>query len=441
MSKLIAKIKNAGVTEEMDFVAAKRIKTFNLTAIFGSFTAALFLIINYNRERYILVSIDIVYILTLYLLIFFHFKRKYTTGFLITTITLALAFTVSSLLYKDGMDFFLLLIITMNLIFKTGKKNAFWAITIYSILFIAINIFNLYYTIHEDLGTKNRLENLIIWGFLQAIFLRYFGVLSTTYQREIENKNALLTEQQDLLFEKTKALEKSNAQLQEMNEAKEKIFSIIAHDVKAPITAIIGSLDLFNSNILTKEDFVALSKEMYIRMEQLKDNLDVLLEWSKSQMLGIEVKAEIFDIKKVIVNTINLFLSNIKFKKINIELLVDEDLLVYADPNHISLVIRNLINNAIKYSYAEGKIVIGSNKINKTVSIHIQDFGTGMDSATLHSLFNSININSQYGTSNERGTGLGLLLCKEFLEKNNGSIAVQSEKMIGSIFTFNLPSA
>jgi len=440
MKKLLTKLINAGVTDEMSFISAKRIKTFNLTAFLGCIIAFAYLLFNYERGRIVLACIDLLYILTLCFLIYSHHNKRYNSGFLVATIFLAIGFSASSLLYKDGLEFFLLLIITMNLVFKSGGKNAFWAIAIYSILFIAIIIFNLNHTLYESLGDRTRVENIIIWVFLQALFLRYFGILSVAYQKEIEEKNLQLTTQKELLVENSKALEKSNHQLQEMNEAKEKIFSIIAHDVNAPISAIKGSLDLFNSDVLTKEDFVTLSKEMSIRIEQLKNNLDVLLEWSKSQMQGIEVKHEIFEIKPVIISTINLLLTNIEFKKIKVELDVEDNLFVFADPNHISLILRNLINNAIKFSYTEGKIVINSQRSENSVSINVQDFGVGIDENTLHSLFHTININSQYGTNNERGTGLGLMLCREFVEKNNGKISVKSAKNKGSIFTFKLPS-
>ncbi len=439
---MLTKLINAGITEEMDIVSVKRIKTFNLTSIIGIITALIYLIINVIRDRYFLASIDLLYIISLSILIYCHFNKLFNLGFIYTTIALAVGFTISSLLYRDSMEFFLLLIITMNLVFKTGKKNAVWAIIFYSILFAAIVIFNLTTpTLYQDLGEKIRTENIIIWICLQGIFLNYFGTLNDIHHQEIDNKNTLLINQQKLLLDKTLELEKTNHQLQELNEAKEKIFSIIAHDVRAPIAALKGSLELLYNNILSKEDIEKIAKELSIKIGQLKDNLDILLEWSKSQMYGIEVNAARIELKPLILNSLNLLIPSIELKKIKIQLSVEEHLFAYADPNHISLVLRNLIANAIKYSYTENEILISATLINNQVAVSVKDNGIGMDEKVLQILFHSISVNSTYGTLNERGTGLGLLLCKEFLDKNNGTISVQSQKGEGAIFTFKIPAS
>jgi two-component system sensor histidine kinase/response regulator len=439
---MLTKLINAGITEEMNIVSVKRIKTFNLTSIIGIIIALIYLFINVFRERYFLASIDLLYIISLSILIYCHFNQLFNIGFIYTTIALAVGFSISSIFYRDSMEFFLLLIITMNLVFKTGKKNAVWAIILYSILFSAIVIFNLTTpTLYQDLGEKIRTENIIIWICLQGIFLNYFGTLNDLHHNEIENKNTLLINQQKLLVEKSLELEKINYQLQELNEAKEKIFSIIAHDIRAPIAALKGSLELLYNNILSKEDIEKIAKELSIKIGQLKDNLDILLEWSKSQMYGIEVNATRVELKPLILNSLNLLIPSIELKKIKIQLSVDEHLFVYADPNHIRLVLRNLIANAIKYSYTEKEIKISAVLNENNVAISVQDYGVGMDEKVLQMLFHSISVNSTYGTLNERGTGLGLLLCKEFLDKNNGSISVKSQKGKGTIFTFTIPAS
>lgn len=439
--QLLTKLFNSGVTKDMSFISAKRVKAFNTAAVFGFIIGWAFVIIDFSHRRYILVGTDFMYVFATSFLIYANHKKKYLLGFLITTASITIAIIISSILFKTGMEYFLFLLLTMGLIYKTGKKGNYdFIILFFSSLFIAITIFNYKYTIYDDLGNANRVESIIVWMFIQSIFLKYFGNLNSFYKRDLQGKNNLLQNQKALLTNEVQQFEKSNQKLHTMNNAKEKIFSIIAHDVKSPIAAIRGSLDLLNSDAISKDDFIELSKVMSVRIKQLKDNLDILLEWSKSQMQGIEIKPEMVKIQPIIISTINLLLQSIELKKIKIHLKIDEHLKVFADPNHISLILRNLITNAIKYSHKESEIFIKAEKSNNYISVTVQDYGIGIDEETLSSLFNTVKINPQYGTLNERGTGLGLLLCKEFVEKNNGYITVQSEKGKGSAFTFNLPA-
>lgn len=157
-------------------------------------------------------------------------------------------------------------------------------------------------------------------------------------------------------------------------------------------------------------------------------------------MQGIKVNAETFELKTFILQTINLLQQAIELKKIKINLSIDELILVNADPFHVSLILRILISNAIKFSYDNGEINIVAIKQNNKIEISIEDFGKGMDEKTLKNLFTSIKINPEFGTHNERGTGLGLLLTQEFLVQNNGSITINSVLGKGTKCTIFLPA-
>jgi signal transduction histidine kinase len=158
-------------------------------------------------------------------------------------------------------------------------------------------------------------------------------------------------------------------------------------------------------------------------------------------MNGIEAKKETVALKPIVLDTLNLLQQNLSSKNIKIDLALTEPFNIYADANHVQLVLRNLISNAIKYSYPNGRIVLSAKQEQAFVYCSVQDFGTGMSKAKLDSLFVQGEITSQYGTQNEKGTGLGLMLCKEFVEKNGGRVWGESEDKKGSTFTFSMPVA
>jgi len=237
-------------------------------------------------------------------------------------------------------------------------------------------------------------------------------------------------------------LQQKNEALEKISLTREKLLSIIAHDIKSPMVGLKSSLDLLNDEIISIDEFKINSIELSIRIDQLNNNLDNLLQWAQSQMMGIVANPVNFSVKETILDTVNFLKQFLEAKKLSIDIDVPDNLYAYADENHIKLICRNIITNAIKFSYPEACIYIKANNIeNNVVQIAIKDEGVGMKSETVLHLFNPLKISSNYGTLNEKGTGLGLQLCKEFLEKNNGKIEVTSELSKGSTFTFAIPSA
>lgn len=180
-------------------------------------------------------------------------------------------------------------------------------------------------------------------------------------------------------------------------------------------------------------------------MEQKVDNtltlLDNLLNWSKSQMDGLVINKEEINLYQLIQDNIALFLSAIQSKQIAVLSEVPSDLVIEADHNMMDSVVRNLLSNAIKFTSTEGKIFIRAQQIENKVEIGIQDTGIGMSKEMQLSLLENKKVMNQTtpGTHNERGSGLGLLLCKDFIEKNNGIFRLESKIGEGTIFTFNLP--
>lgn len=233
----------------------------------------------------------------------------------------------------------------------------------------------------------------------------------------------------------------ANLKLQKINAMKDKFFNIIAHDLKNPFNAIFGC-----TTILI-EDFDTLSDEEKIRFIRGIDTsgresmklLENLLEWARSQTGRIKYKPKFLSMTRIINQTFSLLEGTAKNKNISLISNITEDLSVYADEEMLKTILRNLVSNAIKFTVRGGKVLISAIIADGTKQIIVEDTGIGMSEETKNKLFQIEEITTSQGTNGEPGTGLGLLLCKEFIERNNGTICVESEIGKGSKFIFTLP--
>lgn len=239
------------------------------------------------------------------------------------------------------------------------------------------------------------------------------------------------------------ALIKSEKMLQEANATKDKFFSIIAHDLRSPFNTILGFSELLLKN-LGNYDFdecQSMIQSIYDSSWKTFNLLDNLLIWSKTQTNKISYSPKGFDIQNVIRRHISFYNEAAGKKEIEIKATCTGDLTVYADVDMVATIMRNLISNAIKFTPRKGIINISAINTEQThVQISIADTGVGIDKVNLDKLFKVDECHTTKGTEDETGTGLGLVLCKEFVEKNRGTISVTSTPGKGSTFLFTLPS-
>ena len=232
-----------------------------------------------------------------------------------------------------------------------------------------------------------------------------------------------------------------NEELQKLNAEKDKFFSIIAHDLKSPFNSIIGFSDLLAKEVTNKnyENIELYSGIIKSSSGRAFDLLINLMEWSQSQTGRMDFNPEYFDLDMSI-NEIVLLFTNIAMQKsISITYNTDSKMLVYADKAMVNTILRNLVSNAIKFTEPGGNVTILCEVNQNIVKTLVKDTGVGMSKSTIENLFR-IDINySTRGTINETGTGLGLILCKEFINKHKGEIIVESEHGKGSVFGFSLP--
>jgi PAS domain S-box-containing protein len=237
------------------------------------------------------------------------------------------------------------------------------------------------------------------------------------------------------------ALEQSEIKLKELNAIKDKFFSIIAHDLRGPFNGLFGLLDM------VREDFDEIGvdevKENLELMNEILRNLfqllEDLLEWGRIQRNVFDFSPANENISQTIKNVVDLYSINATNKGINLILDIPANLFVEFDKKMISTVVRNLLTNAIKFTEPRGTIKITAKDDVHRIIISVEDTGVGISNNNLHRLFNLTEYFSTKGTNNESGTGLGLILCKEFIEKHNGKMTVETELKKGSIFSFSIP--
>lgn len=237
------------------------------------------------------------------------------------------------------------------------------------------------------------------------------------------------------------ALRKSEKQLRELNAAKDKLFSIISHDLKSPFNSILGFSEILQETYkdLTDEERLEIINSISSTSKRTFELVENLLNWSYLERGKLTSQPEKIILKDLSSKIISLLSGNAFAKKINITNDIAEDTAIFADRSMISSVIQNLISNAIKFTHRNGEIKIKAEGSQNMVTVSVIDNGVGIPKKDFDKLFRIDSSYSNKGTEGEPGTGLGLMLCKEYVEKNSGKMWVESEVGKGSVFSFTLP--
>lgn len=238
-------------------------------------------------------------------------------------------------------------------------------------------------------------------------------------------------------------LENQTRKLAELNATKDKFFTIISHDLRNPFNTILNLCTLLKHNLKDYQadeidKFISLLNESASKGFNLLENL---LNWSRSQTNQINIMPNRFDISFIVDLNIDLLRQAASEKKIELTSAIDHKMHVYADEDMLNTVIRNLVSNALKYSHEKGKVMIFAKETDDFIEVSIQDRGVGIEKEELKNLFKIDVSKVRPGTANEKGTGLGLIICKEFIEKNGGQIWAKSTPRKGSVFYITIPKA
>lgn len=285
--------------------------------------------------------------------------------------------------------------------------------------------------------TEKELSTSRMFNFTLGLLLVIVIVSIVLIVRSYRNKKRTNKELQRI----NDMVTKQNVELRELNSTKDKFFSIIGHDLKGPLNSLTSFSQLLINHTasLTEEEIRTIARDLDKSLKNLYELLENLLGWAGAQTGRLEFVPVNFNIAKIIRENIRLLSKAALNKKIKIELIADETAEVFADINSVRTVIRNLLSNAIKFTHETGVISIYIDEWKDSIEIGIHDTGVGMSKEMMEKIFYISAKHTTLGTNKEKGTGLGLILCREFVERNHGRLIVESEIGQGSTFKFTLP--
>jgi len=286
-------------------------------------------------------------------------------------------------------------------------------------------------SIKEEETTR---QKYITIGLLSFLIISVFIIVRVinNVKKEKETKELILKQK----FE----IEEQSTKLSQMNQLKDKTFSILSHDLRSPLGALVQILEMLDDNSISMEEFSGLKKKLDLQLTYLNRFLENILLWCKSHMEeDFTAQIKKINLSEIVNQNYELLHESAIQKQIEMQNHIDSNTFIMADFDQIDLVLRNLLSNAIKFTNNKGKVDVSAVENENEIIVSIKDNGIGMDSEIAKNLFDNQERKSSIGTIGEKGTGLGLLICKEFINKHGGRIWAESEPKKGSTFYFSLP--
>jgi signal transduction histidine kinase len=430
------KIKRTGVTGDMNEYEKSRLGIFNYLNFFQLISGAIVPILGMFQPGNIPVSGWVLACMPPFLsavVLFLNSRHKFQEALLVYFIFYPL-FTCLS--YINGINFGIELSFVLYGILAVFFIRDIGYMT-FSICFSMVSYFILVVVLKKY---QYHLEKINFVGYLinqgLAIIYIFYGLYlikkeNTNYQQSILINN-------ETLQKNNEEIQKQTQELDQLNSLKNKLFSIISHDLKAPMYALRNLFEDIQRQDMPAEEIKELVPDVKNDLNYTVSLMDNLLQWAKSQMQAYTVKAEAHNVREMIDEVTRVLYLQAEAKKIHIENKAADGYNIWADRDMINLVLRNLISNAIKFSPAGAKIFIGTFDQHELTEVYVKDSGKGITADEMKKIGNQ-DFYTSNGTAHEQGTGLGLMLCKEFLAKNNGKLRIQSEPGKGSVFSFILP--
>lgn len=299
--------------------------------------------------------------------------------------------------------------------------------------------------IGRELGLLNdnfMTRYLVQIGFLIQVVVFSLGLASRLNEMRSQLAKELMEKEKHALLEKSYLmLKESEHKLSQLNEIKNKLFSIISHDLRNPLATMQSFLKLVteHQHKLSEEE----KQQLFAQAQQSLDDLNLLLynllQWSRSQMNLLEFKPEKIHIRSLLENCARVLKLNAHLKNISVKVQTDDNYVGFADKEMTEFIVRNLISNAIKFSHRDNEVRVYAYQKDGDIVIEVKDSGIGLSESKIKKLLETNATLTRRGTEKEKGTGLGLLISKEFIEKNKGSLSITSEQGKGSCFSFTIP--
>ncbi|RYY60639.1 MAG: HAMP domain-containing histidine kinase [Chitinophagaceae bacterium] len=450
VNRMFHSIRMNGVSPVLDEYEKRKLGVFNLLNFFGFLSGIIVPLAGIFDNQHlpplawvVAISPALISISVLYL----NYRGRYEIARMVYFVLYPV---ITSLVYAAkidvGIELFFILYGVLSVFFLRRIVNVLLSFTLSIACYLAV------FTLWQDYSFRLVEVNHAFYFFNHliaavCIFLGLFMIKkeNARYQSnlirkkdELETSNLEIREQKLEIAVKAAKLQQQTHELQELDALKNKLFSIIAHDLKTPIYALRNLFRNMEQYDLPGDEIKLMVPDVVQDLNYTTGLMENLLQWAKSQMQSAPANPQLLDIREMMNEVAALLRLQAESKRVYLEIKSQEPVYIYADRDMINLVLRNLISNAIKFTPEHGYVFLNAENKESFAEIFVQDTGTGMNDETLQ----RINRNEFYttkGTANESGTGLGLMLCKEFLVKNGGRMFVESAPGKGSVFSFVLP--
>jgi two-component system, sensor histidine kinase and response regulator len=445
------KIKTLGITNDLEDYESRKLKVFNLLNffqfIFGIAIPVSAALSSHKISTLGWIAACMPALVSL-LVLFLNSRRNYEVS---TLCYFILYPVITSIVYLSGInlgiELFFILYGILAVFFIQDIGHMIFTVTLSMISYFILTVVWRNFQFQLEVNGM-----LYLFNHLIAIVFIFFGLYlvkkeNQKYQSSILESNWQLY-QQNIEIEKQRItladnaslLNKQAIELQDLNNLKNKLFSVIAHDLKSPMYALRNIFHNIEKYDLPAEDVKAMVPEVMKDLNYTTTLMENLLQWAKCQMQTLEVSLAPVNVRDVANDVFNHLRSQAELKNIKLVNNVRRSIMVVAQHDMIQLVLRNLVSNAIKFTPENGCVQIGIENDSSLIEVFVKDSGIGLSPANLDRISHNEFFTTR-GTRSEKGTGLGLMLCKEFLAKNRGTLHITSEEGIGSRFSFTLPKA
>jgi two-component system, sensor histidine kinase and response regulator len=445
------KIKSLGTTDQLDYYERRKLRVFNLLNFF-QFIFGIAIPISAALSSHKISTLGWVAAcmpaLVSLLVLFLNSRRNYEVS---TLCYFILYPVITSIVYLSGMnlgiELFFILYGILAVFFIQDIGHMIFTVTLSMISYFVLTVMWRNFQFQLEVNGM-----LYLFNHLIAIVFIFFGlylikkenqnyqlsILESNYKLHL--KNTEIEDQKIILADNASLLNKQAGELRDLNNLKNKLFSVIAHDLKSPMYALRNIFQNIEKYDLPAEEVKAMIPEVMKDLNYTTTLMENLLQWAKCQMQTLQVSMGDVNMREVAQEVFNHHKSQAELKNIRLVNNIKKNVTVTAQQDMILLVLRNLVSNAIKFTPVNGCVQIGVENGEDEVEIFVKDSGIGLSPAYLDKISHNEYFTTR-GTSSEKGTGLGLMLCKEFLAKNNGSLHITSEEGVGSRFSFTLQKA
>jgi signal transduction histidine kinase len=450
-STYFKKIKTLGITSNLDEYERRKLKVFNLLnffqLIFGIALPIFASVSSHKISALGWVAACMPPLISL-LVLFLNSRRNYEVS---TLCYFILYPVITSIVYLSGMnlgiELFFILYGILAVFFIQDIGHMVFTVTLSMISYFILTVVWRNYQFQLEVNGM-----LYLFNHLIAIVFIFFGLFlvkkeNQNYQlsiletnHELQQKNTEIENQRIALADNASLLNKQAAELQDLNNLKNKLFSVIAHDLKSPMYALRNIFQNIEKYDMPAEDIKSMVPEVMKDLNYTTTLMENLLQWAKCQMQTLEVTLGNVNFRVIAKEVFTQMKGQAEQKNIRLINGIKKDLVVTGQQDMLQLVLRNLVSNAIKFTPNEGCVQIGADDGDEIVEIYVKDSGIGLSESAINKISHSEYFSTR-GTSSEKGTGLGLMLCREFLAKNNGALHITSEEGIGSRFSFTLEKA